>query len=114
MAFILDDILRLPDRLLCRIVKVNKGSRQMMLRGSGTTDEPRARTRRDGEPAGRHRTDEDLEWPTTVSILDNIVLAPLTFIRWAVNKVRRQVDSRITNECGSTDQSASRTRRGED
>ena len=114
MTLIVDDILGVVSGLLRRLVKVRKGSTQRMLLPSETSDEPGARTRRDGKPAGRYRTGEDLGWPTMVSILDDIVLAPLKFARWAVNKVRRQVDSEITNECGSTDRSASRTRRGED
>jgi len=114
MALIVDDILGVVNGLLRRVVKVRKGSTQGMLLPSETTDEPGAGTRRGGKPGGRYRTGEGLEWPRTVSILGSIVLAPLKFVRWAVNKVRRQVDSEITNECGSTDQSASRTRRGED
>lgn len=111
MAFIVDDIL---GGLLRRIVKVRKGSTQRMLRPLEATDKPGAGTRRGGKPARRYRTGEDLEWPKTVFILDNTVLAPLKFVRWVVNKVRKQVDSEITNECGSTDRPASRTRRGED
>ena len=114
MALIVDDILGVVNGLLRRVVKVRKDSTQGMLLPSEMTGEPGARTRRGGKAGGRYRTGEDLEWPKTVSILDNIVLAPLKFVRWAVNKVRRQADSGITNECGSTDRSACRTRRGED
>ncbi len=112
MAFIIDDILRVPGKLLRLVVTVKKGSRQMMLLGSETTDQPRAGTRRGGKPARRYRTGEDLKWPKTVFILDNTVLAPLKFVRWVVNRVRRQVDSEITNESDPADGSASRSRPG--
>ena len=114
MAFIVDDILGVANGLLRRVVKVRKGSTQRVLLPSETTDEPGAGTRRGVKPGGRYRTGEDLEWPKTVSILDNTALAPLKFVCWVVNKVREQVDSEITNECGSTDQSASRTDREKD
>jgi hypothetical protein len=113
MAFIVDDILRVPAKLLRRVVTVKKGSRQMLL-GSETTDGPASKARREKDSSRRYRIGEDLVWPQTLAILDNTVLAPLKLIRWVVNKVRHQADSEITNECGSTDQSASRTRRGED
>jgi len=110
MAFILDDILRLPGKLLRRVVKVKKGSRQMMLLGSGTTDGPASKGRRAKDSSRRCRTGEDLVWPQTLAILDNTVLAPLKFVRWVVNRVRRQVDLDITSESESADGSASRSR----
>ena len=110
MAFILDDILRLPGKLLRRVVKVKKGSRQMMLLGSGTTDGPASKGRRAKDSSRRCRTGEDLVWPQTLAILDNTVLAPLKFVRWIVNSVRRQVDLDIANESESADRSASGAR----
>ena len=112
MAFILDDILRVPGKLLRRVVTVKKGSRRMMLRASETTDGPASKGRRGKDSGRRCRIGEDLEWPKTVSLLDNIVLAPLKFVRWVVNKVRAQVDLEITNESEAADGSAPKSRPG--
>jgi len=112
MAFLLDNILRVPGMLLGRIVKVKKGSTQRMSPPPQTTPEPGARTRRAGKLARRCQTGEDLEWPRTVSLLDNTLLTPLKFIRWVVNKVRKQVDLEITNESEAADESAPRSRPG--
>ena len=111
MAFLVDDILRIPGTLLRRIVKVKKGSRQMLL-GSETTDGPRSKGPRPRHPSRADRTGEDLVWPKTLAILDNTVLAPLKFVRWVVNRVRQQADLEITNESESADGSASRSRPG--
>ena len=110
MASILDDILRIPGKLLRRVVTVEKGSRQMMLLGSETTDGPASRGSRARRSSRGHQTREDLVWPKTLAILDNTVLAPLKFFRWVVNSVRRQVDLDIANESESTDRSASGAR----
>ncbi len=110
MAFILDDILRIPGKLLRRVIKVKKGSRQMMLLGSETTDGPASKGRRGKDSRRRYRTGEDLVWPKTLAILDNTVLAPLKFVRWIVNRARRQVDLDIANESDPADGSASGAR----
>jgi len=110
MAFILDDILRIPGKLLRRVVTVKKGSRQMMLLGSETTDGPASRGPCARRSSRGHQTGEDLVWPKTLAILDNTVLAPLKFVRWIVNSVRRQVDLAIANESESADRSASGAR----
>lgn len=109
MAFLIDDILRAPGTLLRRIVKVKKGSRQMLL-GSETTDGPASKDHRTNHPSRTNRTGKDLECPKTLPILDNTVLAPLKLISWVVNRVRRQVDLEITNESDPTDGSASGNR----
>ena len=110
MAFVLDDILRIPGKLLRRVVTVKKGSRQMMLLGSETTDGPASRGPRATRSSRGHQTGEDLVWPKTLAILDNTVLAPLKFVRWVVNSVRRQVDLDIANESDTADGSASGAR----
>ena len=109
MAFLVDNLLRIPGTLVRRIVKVKKGSRQMLL-GSETTDGPASKGHREKDSSRRYRIGEDLEWPKTVPILDNTVLAPLKFVRWVVNRVRRQVDMEMTNEPESTAGSASENR----
>jgi len=82
----------------------------MMLLGSETTGGPAPKGRRGKDSIRRYRTGEDLEWPKTLAILDNTVLAPLKFVRWVVNRVRQQVDLDIANESDPADGSASGAR----
>ena len=110
MAFILEDILRLPGKLLRRVAKVKKRSWRMMLSRSGTTWGSAWRGRRGKKANRRHRTGEGLRWPKPVLVLGRTVLAPLKLVRRAVNKVRRRVDAETAKESRSAGGSASRDR----
>ena len=101
MAFILDDILRVPGQLLKRIVKVEKGrspTRALFPDGS----ELRAR-RGEGSPPSDtttepHRTPWGPRWPKAALALAGVVVWPIRLAKWAVNEVRAQADGEMTDE----------------
>jgi len=108
MAFILDDILRVPGGILRRIVTVKTGrspARTLFPDGS------ELKTRRgEGSPPSDTTVEPDRTawspgWMKAALVLAGIVVWPIWLAKWAVTEVRDQAD------CEMTDESAPKRRR---